>query len=660
MPRRLAACLAFAAALALSTGRASALDLSFLNPFSWFSSKDEPPRPSAKTLPYKVDFHVAGQAQGDDADLTQALKDASNLYKLRNNGPPDGDVLARRALSDIDPMLDALWAEGYFNAIVTVRLGDVELRTAQDAPDAATRAAEGFRDRALVPVNVDVQTGPLFRLRNIVAADGGVAAKPPTQRVIGLKAGDPARASDIRAARDRIVDFYRSRSRPLARSVKLAATVDHPAQAMDVSISMAPGPVAGFGAVTISGTKNVPPEVVRSFVYVGSGEPYSPAKIVSIRKSVRTIPAIGSVRVKEADALDAQGNLPVFVDVTERPDHLIGINARFSSLDGPDIQPYFEHRNLFGGAERLRIEADGFIAPRIDGTEIKRFGDIVRSDIAGRISMSFLKPALGGSRFDLVIDALAERDRVGTIRFGGYTVRDTSVTPALRYRFSDTFYVQGGVTAGWAQSSDVLGEATATLVGTPFTVGYDSTDNPLDPTRGIKASLQVTPYPTFLGSTVGFLRAKASASTYYALDEDANYVIAARAGAGSLFGGDLADIPSNLRFYAGGGGSVRGFRYRTLSPMLDGKLTGGRSLLETSVEARVKITKTIEVVPFVDLGGAYASGVPNLTQRTGVGVGLGLRYLTSIGPIRVDLATPVNPRKGDRPLALYLGIGQAF
>src|SRR5665213_3200501 len=92
--RRVGVCLALGATLALPAGRAAALDLSFLNPLTWFGGKDEPPRPNTNSLPYKVDFHVEGQDKGDDADLTQALKDASNLYKLRKNAPPDGDVLA--------------------------------------------------------------------------------------------------------------------------------------------------------------------------------------------------------------------------------------------------------------------------------------------------------------------------------------------------------------------------------------------------------------------------------------------------------------------------------------------------------------------------------------------------------------------------------------
>jgi translocation and assembly module TamA len=646
---------ALVAVAALCPATAKALDLSFLDPFGFFSSKEEPAKPNAASLPYYVSFRVSGGMPGDTGEVEQALKDAASLYKLRKDAPPDGDVLARRAASDLAPLLDALWAEGYYNAALRIRIGDAVINVAREPTPALIRAAEAWRNRALVPVEVEAQLGPLFRLRDVTLSQAAQAVPVP-ERIIGLKPGDPARAAEIRAAQARVIDFYRAQSHPLANSLELAATVDHAKEIMDVVIGADPGPRAGFGEVTVTGATNLPEEVVRSYIYIELGEPYSPEKIAVVRRSVAGIPAIGGVRIREASTLDEQGNLPIFVDVSESPNQLLGINVRFSSIDGPNIHPYFEIRNLFGGAERLRIEADGFLAPRIDGGS----NGIERPDLAGRIAMSFLKPALSGSRFDFLFDALAERQRIGTIRFGGYTVRDASATASLRYRFSEFLSVQAGVTGGWAQSSDVLGEATATLIGLPVIVKYDTTDNLLDPTRGMRISAQVTPYPTFLGSTVGFVDARGQASTYYALDENANYVLAGRIAAGALIGGSLQDIPSNYRFYAGGGGSVRGFRYRTLSPMLNGKLTGGRTLLEGSLEARIKITQTIQIVPFIDAGGAFATSPPNLTQRTGIGAGLGLRYLTAIGPIRLDLATPVNARKGEKPLVAYLSIGQAF
>ena len=135
---------------------------------------------------------------------------------------------------------------------------------------------------------------------------------------------------------------------------------------------------------------------------------------------------------------------------------------------------------------------------------------------------------------------------------------------------------------------------------------------------------------------------------------------AARIGFGSLAGADLENIPANRRFFAGGGGSVRGYAFRSLSPMRAGEPIGGRSLLEGSLEARIRITDTIGIVPFIDAGGAFRESYPDFGERLRFSAGLGLRYYTGIGPIRLDVAIPLQKVAGQRGYGVYLGIGQAF
>ena len=189
---------------------------------------------------------------------------------------------------------------------------------------------------------------------------------------------------------------------------------------------------------------------------------------------------------------------------------------------------------------------------------------------------------------------------------------------------------------------------------------YDTTDSLLDPTTGVRAVASVNAYPKALGSSVNLVEGHAAGSTYYALDEDANTILAGRLGIGALGGAPLAEIPDAHRFYAGGGGSVRGYTYRTISPLLFHQITGGRSLLEGTAEVRIKITETIGIVPFIDAGGAFRASIPNFKDYIGIGAGIGLRYYTPIGPIRFDVATPVNRRSGDSPIAIYVSIGQSF
>ncbi len=624
--------------------------------FGLFRGGDEaPPPPNADTLPYALDFKVVGE----DKDLVQALKDASSLQSLRSDPPPDAESLVRRADADLPRLTDALWGAGYYNARVVVSVAGVPLSLRSPRSEAAIRTAAGYRSRALVPVQVVVDPGQQFVLRNVAILDARTGRPflpgelPP--RIVKIQPGDPARAADVLAAQARIVDHFRAQSRPFAKVTRQNPVVFHPSQVMDISLTVDPGPRAGIGDVTIRGLENVDPAVVRSFIYTDPGDPYSPAALASMRKSILGIEALSSVRIREAEALDAYGNLPLFVDITERPPRVIGASVQYSTTDGPALRAYWAHRNLFGGAERLRLEGSLFYLTE-NGGRIDHSDGFQWEDLGGRFTASFLKPALWGTRNDFLADALVERQRTE-----GYTSRLAGATAGIRHRFSDTFSVQGGIEFEKGQASDILGQVDYTLVGLPVSVSYDSTDNTLDPTRGVRLLASVAPYPGFLGSSVPMTIAKGTASAYFSLDEDARYVLAGRLGLGSILGADLEDIPANRRFYAGGGGSVRGFGYRTLSPTFLGEPIGGRSLLEASVEARIKVTDTIGIVPFVDAGTAFESSYPDFDERIRVAAGLGLRYYTGIGPIRLDIATPlVRERGDDRSFAIYVGIGQAF
>jgi translocation and assembly module TamA len=628
--------------------------------FGFFGS-DAPPTPSAATLPYDVEFETIGSD-----DVESFLEDTSGLYRLRSTPPPDGQSLVQRVRADFAPLIDTLWGAGYYNARVIILVAGVPLELGREGDEAAARAASAYRNRATVPVRIRAETGLQFKLRSILVLDSR-SGQPlfdleQQSRILKLEPGDPARSSEIRAANARLIDLFRNQAHPLAKVQLPAPVVDHALQSVDIAFVAEPGPVAGIGHVALTGPTTFDSRIMRSFIYLEPGEPYSPKALDDTRRSIASIPAVGSVRIREAERLDASGNLPLFAEVADRAPNLAGFSVGYSTLDGPRSRVYYENRNLAGGAERLRLEGDLFLAPRNDGTQIESIGDFERSDLGGRVSATFLKPALNGTHWDLLVDAVAERNRTGGGRFGGYTYRDAGGTAGFRYRIDETLSVQGGLKYEIGQTSDVLGQVDYRLTGLPLTVRYDTTDRPLDPSRGVRLTGTVTPYPTFLGSSVSFTRITANGSAYYALDSEANYILAGRVGFGTLLGGpDFEDIPANYRFYAGGVGSIRGYRSQTVGPSGPfGFTVGGRSLFDASLEARIKVTDSIGVAPFVDVGGAYIGTTPFSDGDTRASAGLGLLYYTGIGPIRLDVAAPLNPRPGDKPVAVYVSIGQSF
>ena len=627
--------------------------------FGLWGSDEAPPPVSSAAIPYTVMIDVVG---GDGA-VKNAVMDASSLYRLRKDALPDGEALARRAAGDLGPLIDALWGAGYYNATVTISIGQVSLSIVSNDVGAFARAADSYRGRAVVPIAIKVDPGPLFRLRTIRVVDVGGsefsgAGLPPW--IVGLKPGDPAAAVDLRASQARIVDYFRKQGRPFAKVVSIAPVVNHAAGTMDVTITAEPGPVAPFGEAALNGPKAFSPDIVRSFLYIQPGDPYSPQALDQAKASIREIPAVGGVRITEGTTLDQYGQLPYQVDVEDRLPYAVGASANYSTTNGPAGQVYWEDRNVFGGAERLRLQADLFYAPPWYVTS-QSLRDFSIHDLGGRVSASFLKPALWGTRNDLLINALGERVSTSGAGFVGYEVEDVDATMALRHRFSDAFWIQAGFEGQNGAATDALGRVNYTLIGVPVSVNYDTTDSKLDPTRGVRLNASAVGFPTFLGSSVDLMQGRARASAYYSLDEASRFVLAGRVALGAMGGASLADIPANWRFYSGGGGSVRGYAYNSLGPTVPwGAVVGGRSLFEASAELRVRVTDTIGIVPFFDTGNAFASSFPNFDQRLYSAVGVGLRYYTAIGPIRADLAFPLDPHAGAGPVAFYVSIGQAF
>ncbi|MDX6804972.1 autotransporter assembly complex family protein [Terrihabitans rhizophilus] len=629
--------------------------------FSFFGlfGGEKVPAANPASLPYALTFET-----GTATDVEQALKDASTLYRLRADPPADGEALALRARTEPQRLVDAMWGAGYYNASAAVIVGDHRIGQQQVDTSAVARYAEAFRNRAHVPVRIVVDPGAQFTFRSVTVLDAATGLPFPEDqlppKVVNLNAGEPARAADILAAEARIIDHFRGAGHPFVKTVSRDPVVFHGQAAMDLTLTIRVGPEAGIGEVSVSGTEKVDPRVVRSYVYTEPGNPYSPDELRDMRKSVGRIEAISSVRIREAESLDALGNLPIALEVTERKPRLIGASAEYSTVDGPALSAYWAHRNLFGGAERLRLDGSLFFAQRGNDTGLPDFGDFGWEDLGGRLSASFLKPALGGSRNDFLLDTTVSREATE-----GYLASFGNVTAALRHRWTDSFSAQIGPEFEIGQSEDVLTDLTGealdyNLFGLRAAVTYDSTDNALEPTKGIRATASVGSYFDVFDDSVSMTVGQAKASTYFALDEDARYVLAGRIGIGSITGADIEDIPANRRFFAGGGGSVRGYNYRSLGPQLDGEPLGGLSLLEASVEARIRVTEKIGIVPFIDAGTAFADSLPEFDEDVRFAAGLGLRYYTGIGPIRLDVAVPVNPGEGDPDYAVYIGIGQAF
>lgn len=608
---------------------------------SFFGKTKE--EPVADAVPYKPTINVIDAPRS----LRKAIAAASNLNSMKKSPPSGAAGLLRRARADIDQITAALYANGYYAGTIRITIAGRDI----DAPD-ILQVIEAARPAGPVPVQVDVTTGPLFHFGEITLVDADrhrPLAMAPTLKSLRLLPGEEAKSTSILDAEGRIAEFYRKEGHAFAKVVDKDVVADHATNLVNVTYVVSPGPAVAFGQVTVSGTEKVRPSFVQERVRIIPGEMFSPQRLADTRKSLLKYEAFSGVRVVEGTKLDANGRLPVDVEVTERKPRYIGFGAKYSSTDGSSINAFWGHRNLFGGAETLRL--DGQVS--WFGGKSEAVPDA--NPLGYRFAATFGKPGIWTPIDDLVAQAAVLREVTDA-----YVREGVTFTGGVRRNYSDQFSVQVGLDLEQSHVQDTNGSRDDTIVGVPIDVAYDTTDNALDPSKGIRASGTFEPFAYLGQASAGPMMFKGSLSAYRAFDEDKRYILAGKISAGTIFGADLLDVPPQRRFYVGGGGSLRGYDYQSASPRnADGDIIGGLSFVTASVEARVKITDTIGLVPFIDIGAASEGSVPDLGDLR-YAAGLGLRYYTGIGPVRLDVAIPLNPEPDDAGYGIYISLGQSF
>lgn len=601
------------------------------------SSQEMPAEP--KPLNYRTEIRPTG-----DSGLDAALNSVSQLVQLQERAPTDALGLLNRARGDRDRFARALESEGYWAGTTRVTLAGVPI----DAPDAAERL-ERIGGNDPVPAVVTAEKGEVYKLGRVSARSAtpeGEAAVAAAAEDLGVRAGDPARAEPILAAERRLLDRLLAAGHPLAVIAGRETVVYHERREMEVAWRVAPGPAARFAAPDVQGAERTDTAFLERYAAGRiENEPYSPERLERARRSLLALGPFGSVRVRAAERLDETGRLPTTFTVTERARHAIGFGAAYETNFGPSVRAYWEHRNLFGGAQRLRVEA-----------EVARIGTSgAITDMTYRGGFTYRDPGLFGRDLTLVLSAFALRERLRA-----YDRDAITASVLFEQRLSERLFVQAGPTVDFGRSGPPDGRlASYEIVGLAFGGRYDGTDSLLDPSRGWRFNGAITPSYSF--STNGpFAPLRATTSAYWDVFGERRTILAARGTVGSLMGAQLADVPRHLRFYAGGGGSVRGYDYQSIGPRDElNRPSGGGSLVEASFELRQRVWGDIGAVGFVDAGSVGGSSAPEFSNLR-VGAGLGLRYHTPIGPIRADVGFPLVKQENSSAFGLYVGIGQAF
>jgi translocation and assembly module TamA len=586
-------------------------------------------------LEYKTEL-----APIEDSTLEEAAKASSVLIELEAKPPDSLYGLYRRAQEDVERLQKALRSSGYYD-------GDVTILVAGQSVDTQPPAEGAPESKTPIPVKIELHPGKLYHLREVKVTGGeGLPTKPQAQ----LAAKAPARAADITAERDRLLNAVLAQGHPFA-TVKLEpALVDHEDQTLSVQYTVDPGPHAVLGDIQVKGLDRLDAEFGNRRVAKFEGRPYSPAEITKLRDDLRSLDVFESVKITPAKEVDASGRLPLDLEVIERARRFIGFGANYSTNDGAGGKAYWGHRNLFGGAERLRLDA-----------EISGVGENRLTEPNYGLSADFAKPDFLRDQQTLHTNLALVQEFDDSDTFDTFDRRAATLQAGLERRLSDTLSVSFG---GEAEASRITKDGVVKhflLFGPTGAINYDTSDDLLNPTKGVRASLTGAAFPEIIGSSQNVFQTRATGSTYYDLSSNGTLVLAGRLSLGSVFGGSINELPADRLLYAGGGGSVRGYEFRSISPLdADGDPTGGRSLVEGSIELRYRFLGNYGIVPFFDAGSVTKDVYPSFTEEVQYAGGLGFRYYSPIGPIRADVAVPLNPRKEDDPVAFYISIGQAF
>lgn len=590
----------------------------------------------ADPQPYKVEIAKTGNVV-----LDSTLDDASGLARLREKVPVGPFPLITRAQQDVGRLETVLNSFGYYKGKVDIR---IDHRALND-PNLPTHLAKATTAST---VSVAVDKGPDFHIGHITI-EGNVPEKVRAQ--LGLKPGQPAVAADVFAARQRLLTALQEDGYALAKVAQPLA-VEHPdANALDVTFKVTTGPRLDIGRITFTGLKTLNESFIRKRLLIHPGELYQPSKIEAARRDIASLDIIRAVTVHAGDKPAPDGRLPLTFRIEERPERTVGVTGAYSTDLGSRLRFTWTHRNLFGNAERLELSG---AATGLGGTATNALG----YDLSAKLTKpDFL---IRNQSLETGVEALQQD-------LAAYTQRAYTAGASIRRPLSKIWSTSLGLSGTQERVSQESVTRDYRFISLPATLDLDSTGAaPLaDPTQGWRARFGATPTMPFGVQSSMFALLRASGSTYVDVGRLWNAapgrsIVALRALIGSIVGASQFDVPPDQRFYGGGSATVRGYAFQSISPKFaDGTPAGGRSIDAGTIEFRQRLFGDFGAVAFGDVGQVSDSDAPfDATQR--IGVGVGARYYTAIGPIRLDVAFPLNKPAGGDNFEIYIGIGQAF
>ncbi|WP_253717825.1 autotransporter assembly complex family protein [Sphingomonas sp. AP4-R1] len=582
---------------------------------------------AARQIPYTVKVEGLKPLELDD--------DFKTLSALLHDGKKAANAtqIGARAQEDKGLAERLMRSEGYLDgtAIVTI--------------PAATDPV------ATVPVTITATPGTRYKLGAITVTGAEPEPTRFARRALRLKTGDPIAAAAIEDSEARVALRLPEQGYPFAKVGQRDILIDGATATGDYTLPIESGRKARYGKLRTEGDPVFTLRHLNVFPRFDPGEIYDSRKVDDLRQALIGTSLLSTVSVEPIATGEVQPDGTELVDLLVRqkrgPARTLSATGGYGTGEGVKLTGSWEHRNFFPPEGALIVTA-------LAGTQQQSLSTTFRRSDAGQRDRTFEGGlTVSRQRFD-AYDAQS-------VTLGASIARQS--TPIWQKRW--TYSIGTELTATRETPFDALlatrPKDTYLIAALPLQGGYDTSNSLLDPTRGLRVNLKLSPEAQKTTTSGGgfdtYLRMLAETSTYRRLTRA--LVLAGRVRVGSIVGASRDSIAPSRRLYSGGGGSVRGFGYQQLGPKdVNGDPIGGRSLTEFAVEARYRFGN-YGIVPFFDGGRVGEKSTPSISGMR-YGVGIGARYYTNFGPFRIDVATPLNRQKGESKIGVYISIGQAF
>jgi translocation and assembly module TamA len=575
-------------------------------------------------LQYEVQF----VGLSDDACLKE-MKKRSGLVSMEGRPPGSVNGLRYRAEGDIPTLMQVLHAFSYYDATLSYEL--------------AAQTQDAYK------VTLLIQPGAPFKLGSYQVLHGGCIEPldlpgccPFTAEQLGLTLGKAPTSIDLVNGELEVLTQLSRCGYPLAFLDKRRIEVDSQEKEINASVCVEEGPLSKFGPTSLFGLSTIHPRYIERRIAWREGETYDNDLIADTQSRIMSTNLFSSVYISHGDELDAQGELPMKMKLTESKHRQLSVGAFYGTVDGPGVVLAWTHRNIRGMGEIVHVKTE-FSTKVVDAHLEYRKPDFLNTPqqsyrIAADLSSEKISPY-----------------HAFTYQAANFLERKWEL-PKGRQSASI------GLKVEHVHVSNSASNGTYLLLGLPIYAEYDTSDDQLNPTKGMSFVYQAIPYQSLFQGGKRFVKQRVTGTTYIRLTPGKRMVLALRAQLGSIAGARQPNIPLPILFLGGSIDDLRGYRYKTVSPLnSNNDPLGGRSAVFLTAELRILLMEKIGIVPFFDVGNVSFQEIPTFTGQWFKSIGVGARYFAFFGPLRFDVGFPLDRRKGIDPLfRLYASIGQAF